>query len=40
MTGSPPVGWPTRATNGIVVHPIPLPGLLGLTLAGAAAATG
>ncbi len=34
MTGSPPVGWPTRATNGIVVHPIPLPGLLGLTLAG------
>ncbi len=34
-------GWPTRATDdfavvapdGIVVHPIPLPGLLGLTLA-------
>ncbi len=34
-------GWPTRATDafavvapdGIIVHPIPLPGLLGLTLA-------
>jgi mannose-6-phosphate isomerase-like protein (cupin superfamily) len=41
MPDSPLDGWPTRATDdfavvapdGIVVHPIPLPGLFGLTLA-------